>query len=148
MLLVSRIARIRARRASVLALAAVGAITLASNGCDQIPLLAPSGSAITFTAPATAGANDSVTVSALILEGSIGTTGQSGQSSTSAGGGTPVHDGTFVTFTSTLGTIDPVEARTAGGRVTVTFTGDGRTGKAVITATSGPITKTHEITLQ
>jgi hypothetical protein len=133
----------------MLALVLVGAASLASNACDKVPLLAPSTAAITFTAPAAAGANDAVTVSARILEGRIGTaTGQNGQASSTAGGGTPVHNGTYVVFTTTLGTIDPVEARTVDGWVTVTFTGDGRTGKAVITATSGPITKTHEITLQ
>ena len=51
--------------------------------------------------------------------------------------GTPVQNGTVVTFTTTLGRIEPVEARTQNGKVTVKLTGDGRSGTATITAFSG-----------
>lgn len=113
-----------------------------------MPLLAPSGSAITFTeAAATALSTDTVTISVLVQEAGSPTTGQNGQATAAVGGGTPVHDGTTVRFSVTRGTMDPVEARTLRGRTTVTFVGDGTVGDAVITASSGPATKTHKITL-
>ena len=43
--------------------------------------------------------------------------------------------------------VDAAEVKTVNGKVTVTFVGDGRVGKAVITATSGAAVKTLEITL-
>ena len=51
--------------------------------------------------------------------------------------GTPVHNGTLVTFTTTLGTIDPREARTENGQVTARLTAGGESGTATIGAFSG-----------
>ena len=112
-----------------------------------MPLLAPSGSAITLTSASTAGANDSVTVTALVIEGAAGATTQNGNATSSSGAGTPVHNGTHVSFTSTLGQITPEDATTVNGKVVVTWVGDGRVGTVVITATSGSAVKTLQITL-
>jgi hypothetical protein len=127
--------------------AALATIVLATHACQRVPLLAPSGSAITLTGAATASATESVTITALVIEGGVGTTTQSGTSTPASSGGTPVHNGTVVSFTTTLGQITPAEAKTVNGKVTVTFTGDGRAGACVITATSGAAVKTLQITL-
>ncbi len=51
--------------------------------------------------------------------------------------GTAVQNGTVVSFTTTLGRIEPAEARTQNGKVTVKLTADGRSGVAQVTAFSG-----------
>jgi PKD repeat protein len=51
--------------------------------------------------------------------------------------GTPVQNGTVVTFTSSFGTIEPAEARTDAGKATVTFRAGTQSGTAVIGAFSG-----------
>jgi len=87
-----------------------------------VPLLAPSGSTITLTAAATTlPLNGSTDIIAQVLEA----------------GGTPPQDGTLVTFTTTLGSIQPPEAETRGGRVTVKFNAGSQNGTATIVATSG-----------
>jgi hypothetical protein len=125
-----------------------GVVALTSFSCIKTPLLAPSGSAITFTAPAEAFATDTVTITVDVREAGSGTVGQDGQTKPTVGGGTPVHNGTLVTFSTTMGTLSPAEARTVGGKATIELIGDGNVGKATITASSGPATKTHEITFK
>ena len=97
-----------------------------ATACEKVPLLAPSGSTITLTASTNAlSANGSADIIAQILEAS----------------GTPPHSGTQVTFTTTLGTIQPSEARTdINGRVVVKFVAGGANGNATITAFSGGAT--------
>jgi hypothetical protein len=51
--------------------------------------------------------------------------------------GTPVQNGTTVTFSTTLGALSPFEARTLNGVATVQFLGNGQSGKATIKAISG-----------
>lgn len=51
--------------------------------------------------------------------------------------GTAPQDGTLVSFTTTLGSLQPFEARTSGGRVVVKFLAGSSSGTATITATSG-----------
>ncbi len=99
---------------------------LAAVACEKVPLLAPSGSSIVLTAPTNAlAANGSAEIVAQVLEAA----------------GTPPHSGTQVTFTTTLGRVEPSEASTdANGRVTVKFTPNGTSGTAVITAASGGAT--------
>src|SRR4029079_10134536 len=58
-------------------------------------------------------------------------------SSTTAGAGTPVQNGTLVSFTTTIGRIEPSEARTSNGQVRVRFISGGQSGTATITAFSG-----------
>ena len=54
-----------------------------------------------------------------------------------AGAGTPVQNGTVVSFTTTLGQIQPTEARTQNGQVRVKFIAGSQSGTATITAFSG-----------
>jgi hypothetical protein len=126
-------------------LAAIGA------ACDKVPLLAPSGSVITIFATATTvPVNGSVEIVATVIENGTAQTpstpttpGQPGTPTTpttptsTPGAGTPVHNGTVVSFTTTLGRIEPREARTQNGEVRVRFHADGQSGIATITAFSG-----------
>src|SRR6059036_29000 len=76
------------------------------QACNKVPLLAPTGSSITLTASATVlPVNGTTQLIAQVLESA----------------GTPPQDGTLVTFTTTLGTVQPPQAETSGGRVIVTF---------------------------
>jgi adhesin/invasin len=98
------------------------ALVAVAVSCDKLPLLAPTGSVITlFAGSSTVQANGSTTITATVLESS----------------GTPVQNGTLVSFTTTVGQITPVDARTSNGKVTVTFSGAGQSGEATIQATSG-----------
>lgn len=125
----------------------LGLLTLAplvSVSCDKVPLLAPAGTVITLVSTSnTLPINGSTDVVAVLIEnGSTGT----GANATAASG-TPVHNGTLVSFTTTLGKVEPAEARTNNGRVTVKLTADGRSGKATLTAFSGGASKTLEVTI-
>lgn len=102
------------------------ATALAAWACEKVPLLAPSGSTITLTAATNAlSANGTVTLIAQVLEAA----------------GTPPHSGTHVTFTTTLGRVEPSEVKTdVGGRATATFMANGSNGTATITAVSGGAT--------
>jgi hypothetical protein len=143
------------RTGSILAvLTAVGALSLAA-ACDKVPLLAPSGSVITLFPTATVvPVNGSIEIVATVIEngttstpttpttpttpGSPTTPTTPGTTTTnSPGAGTPVHNGTVVNFTTTLGRIEPAEARTQNGQVRVRFIASGQSGLATITAFSG-----------
>jgi hypothetical protein len=90
--------------------------------------------------------NGSAELTAVVIEGAQGaSTDPAAPGEVVAGIGTPVHDGTMVSFTTTLGRIEPSEARTTNGRVTVQIFGDGRSGTATVTAFSGPALGTLEI---
>ena len=98
------------------------ALLLPTIGCDKVPLTAPTESTIQLFATATSlPATGSTDIVATVTESA----------------GTPVQNGTVVSFTTTLGRIEPSEARTQNGKVTVKLTGDGRSGLATITAFSG-----------
>src|SRR5471032_3222217 len=72
---------------------------LLSGACSKVPLLAPSGSTIILTSAATAlPVNGTATIIAQVLEAA----------------GTPPQDGTLVTFTTTLGSVQPSQAETSG----------------------------------
>ena len=83
-------------------------------------------------------------ITAIVIEGSQGTTGNNNNTSRP---GTPVHNGTVVNFTTTLGSIEPAEATTTSGRATVRLVADGRSGTAVVTAYSGAAIETLEVTI-
>ena len=51
--------------------------------------------------------------------------------------GTPVHNGTVVRFSTTLGRVDPETATTVDGVARTTFTAGSATGTAKVTASSG-----------
>src|SRR5712691_7818346 len=112
----------RLRRLVALA-GVVFASALLIAGCQRVPLLAPSGSTITLLASITVlPVNGSTDVVAQVIEAS----------------GTPPQHGTRVTFTTTLGTIQPSEADTdISGRVTVKFLAGPASGTATISAISG-----------
>ena len=104
----------------------LAALSVAAPACEKVPLLAPSGSTITLTASTTAlSANGTMTIIAQVLESA----------------GTPPHSGTRITFTTTIGRIEPSEVNTdVGGRAKVTFVAGGTNGTATITAVSGGAT--------
>lgn len=135
----------RAPRFILLGLLTIGGI--ASAACDKVPLVAPAGTVITLvTTTNVLPLNGSTDVVAVLIENGTTSTGTGG--ATSAGSaGTAVHNGTLVTFTTSLGRIEPAEARTTNGRVTVKLIADGRSGKATVTAFSGSATKTIDITI-
>jgi adhesin/invasin len=104
-------------------LAVLFAACAMSPACDSVPLLAPSGSTITLTSAATAlPLNGTAEIIAQVIEPA----------------GTPPHRGTLITFTTTLGAVQPFEAETdANGRVIVRFSAGTSSGTATITAFSG-----------
>jgi hypothetical protein len=117
--------------------ACLAALALAS-ACDDVAILAPTGSELTLvTNAASIGANGSLEITAVVLRGQFAV-GDQGGTAVVPGGGPPVRDDTIVTFITTLGRIEPAEAKTRDGRATVTLFGDGRSGTAKITAFSGP----------
>ena len=110
----------RLRYSGLLALALFGLI--GSLACDKVPLLAPRQSTISLSSASTVVQANGVTeIRATVLEES----------------GTPVHNGTTVTFTTTLGTLSPQEARTENGVATVQFLANGQSGRASVKAISG-----------
>src|SRR5688572_21117743 len=112
---------IRPRRALV-ALALVAAA--ASAACDKVPLTAPTGSTVTlFSNTTIVPVNGSADITATVIEA----------------GGTQVQNGTLVTFTTTIGQLDPGEARTRDGRVTVRLVAGTRSGRAIVRAFSGGV---------
>jgi hypothetical protein len=121
----------------------VGILALVSISCQSVPLLAPSGSTLTLIPAANELAvNGTINITATVIEGaSTGT----GTTTTTTSVGQPVHDNTQVTFTTTLGTIQPATAKTKNGQVTVQLVGDGRSGQAKVTAYSGAATNNTTI---
>ena len=125
----------------VAVLTAFATLSLVS-ACDKVPLLAPSGTVITlFPAANIVPVNGEVEIVATVIEN--GTTaappanGGGTGSTSSPGAGTPVQNGTLVSFTTTLGKVEPTEARTHNGQVRVKFIANGQSGQATITAFSG-----------
>jgi adhesin/invasin len=107
-------------------LAVLAFATLAS--CDKIPLTAPTESTITLTISTTVvPINGSAEIIASVIESA----------------GTPVHNGTIVTFTASFGTVEPREAQTVGGTARAKFTGTS-SGVATISAFSGSAVATLE----
>jgi hypothetical protein len=105
-------------------LAVLGVLFLAAfgSGCDKVPLVAPTESTITLNvSTTTVPVNGTAQVIASVIEQP----------------GTPVQNGTVVTFTSSFGTIEPAEARTEAGKATVVFRAGQQSGTAVIGAFSG-----------
>ena len=114
----------RLRRTSALAASLAGAALLTA-ACEKVPLLAPGGSTITLTAAATAlPGNGTTDIIAQVIEA----------------GGTPPHSGTLVSFTTSLGTVQPSQQETdISGKVVVKFVAGGSSGTATITAISGGV---------
>jgi PKD repeat protein len=107
-------------------MALVGLVALlASAACDKVPLTAPTGSTVTlFSNTTIVPVNGAAEITATVIES----------------GGTLVQNGTLVTFTTTIGQIEPAEARTRDGKVTVRLVAGTRSGRAVVRAFSGGTT--------
>jgi adhesin/invasin len=120
-------------------------LTLAGAGsvsCEKVPLLAPAGTVISLVSTTNVlPINGETDIIAVLIE-----SGGTGDEDTGSAG-TPVHNGTLVSFTSSLGKIEPLEARTNNGRVTVKLTADGRSGTATVTAYSGSARQTVEVVI-
>jgi hypothetical protein len=121
-------------------------IGLAAPSCHKMPLVAPSGSGLTLVATTNVlPVNGATDILAVVIEGaqSAGTGNTPGEVLT--GVGTPVQDGTLVTFATTLGRLEPGEARTKAGKASVRLIADGRSGTATVTAFSGAASGTLEV---
>jgi PKD repeat protein len=100
-------------------------LLVALTSCTRVPLTAPTKSTISlYASGATVPINGSVDVIANIIEEA----------------GTPVHNGTLVTFTTTLGHLEPASAGTVNGQATVKLVADGVAGTATVSAFSGGAT--------
>jgi PKD domain/Bacterial Ig-like domain (group 1) len=125
-----------------------------SSACDKVPLTAPGGTVITLFATANSvPLNGEMEIIATAIENgttqsspttpttptnpSTPTTPTTPTSTSSTGAGTPVQNGTLITFTTTLGRIEPADARTTNGQVRVRFITGAQSGTATITAFSG-----------
>src|SRR4029077_806744 len=123
-------------------------------GCDKVPLLAPTGSVISLIpTTTTVSLNSEVTIIATVIENgqsssSTGTGSGGGIGTTSrSGAGPPVQNGTLITFTTTLGRIEPSEARTHNGQVSVKLISGGSSGTATVTAFSGGASASTQLKL-
>jgi PKD repeat protein len=97
-------------------------LTFFAASCEKVPLLAPTQSTITLSiSSTTVPVNGSVEVLASVVEQA----------------GTPVHNGTVVTFTSSVGTIEPREAPTHNGTARAMFLAGTQSGTARVSAFSG-----------
>ncbi len=106
----------------------IAAALLLDVACEKVPLLAPSGSTITLISGVTAlPVNGTAQIVAQVIEPS----------------GTPPHSGTQVTFTTSLGTVQPANVETdANGQAITTFFAGPSNGMATITALSGGVSAT------
>ncbi|HSK09146.1 MAG TPA: PKD domain-containing protein [Vicinamibacterales bacterium] len=110
------------RRPGRLAALIVLTFALAVQGCDKVALVAPSGATITlFTNAQFLPINGSVQVTASVVEAN----------------GYPVQNGTTVTFTTSLGTMEPSEAKTQDGKATARLIAGQVSGTAEVNAFSG-----------
>jgi hypothetical protein len=136
------------RRAGALRLTAMLAAGMAgSSGCETMADGAPPGATIVMAASAVVmPVNGDADITALVLKaGSSGAPAGPGSAATPSTSGPPVNDGTLVYFTTTLGRLEPGEARTVNGRAIVKLVGDGRSGTATIMAISGSATETLDL---
>jgi hypothetical protein len=125
-----------------------------SSACDKVPLTAPGGTVITLFATANSvPLNGEIEIIATAIENGTTqsspttptppttpgtpTTPTAPTSTSSTGAGTPVQNGTLITFTTTLGRIEPADARTTNGQARVRFITGAQSGTATITAFSG-----------
>jgi hypothetical protein len=105
---------------------------LAAPACDKMSLVAPSDTTITlYASSTTVGLNGTVDVTATVIEAA----------------GTPVQNGTVITFTTTLGALDPLEARTSGGKATVKLSTGTKSGTATVNAFSGSSSATTPLSI-
>ena len=102
-------------------MASVSAV-ISIGSCEKVPLLAPTASTITLVSSRSVLPISGVAqITATVIEQS----------------GTPAHNGTLVTFTTTVGTLEPQEAVTNNGQAVVTLKAGTRSGTAEVVAFSG-----------
>lgn len=121
-----------ALRNSLLPTTLAATLLFSSTACEKIALLAPSGSKISLSA------NRSV----LPVDGATEIV-----ASVTEQAGTPVHNGTLVTFTTTLGRVEPAEARTSGGVARAMLHAGVQSGTATVRAFSGGGELTAELSI-
>jgi hypothetical protein len=110
-----------ASRAALCRLCAVLTLAAAAAACEASRIVAPSNATVSLSASAaTLSFNGTATVTAQVLNGS----------------GAPL-DGVTVSFSTTLGTVTPAQAVSAGGVATAVFDAGVTSGTATITASSG-----------
>lgn len=131
------------RRLLPIASLSLVSLSLGAISCEKVSPFAPAGTVITMIAATNPVALNGTTdvVAVLMKTGTSGTTTGTGAS------GLPVADGTLVSFTTSLGRVEPAEGRTTNGRVTVRLFADGRSGTAKVTAFSGSASQTLDILL-
>jgi hypothetical protein len=137
-----------AHRSAAIALLSIVVLPFALlAACDKVPLLAPTGSVITLLPTTTSvSLNSEVTIIATVIENGQAVAGGSGTTVAARQGiGTPVQNGTVVSFTTTIGRIEPSEARTHNGEVNVRLITGGASGTATITAYSGGASASKEL---
>src|SRR5439155_5794395 len=102
------------------------ALSVFVAACEKVPLLARTGSTITLTTGTTAlSGNGEVPIIAQVLES----------------WGTPPHSGTRITFTTSVGRIEPSSTSTdVNGQAIVMYRAGTANGTATITAFSGGAT--------
>jgi adhesin/invasin len=141
--------RVAASRRAAVALSSLIGLVLVYGACTKVPLTAPSGTVINLIATTNVVAlNGSTDIIAVLIEQGQQQAPSNGEGETPTTGpssGTPVHNGTRVSFTTTLGRIEPAEAKTSAGQVTVKLVADGRSGPAKVTAYSGGASQTLEV---
>src|SRR5688500_6184793 len=133
------------QRSTGIALVSLFALPFALiSACDKVPLLAPTGSVITLlVGTTTVSLNSDIAIIATVIENGTapagtGTgTGSGTTTTTRTGAGTPVQNGTLISFTTTIGRIQPSEARTHNGQVSVSLITSGASGSDTVTAYSG-----------
>ncbi len=134
------------RRPSLL-IAVSSLALLATLACDGIVRVAPPGASMTlFTSATLLPVNGEVEITALLQRGEQGVSQNPNQPTPApVPSGIVVNDGTVVQFSTTLGRVEPAEAKTANGQARVRLIGDGRSGTAIVTAISGSLVQTIEI---
>lgn len=118
---------------SRLCLCALAAFALLAAGCDKASPVAPDGSVLSISAtPTKVGLTGASTI---VVQGRKPTGGA-------------LNDGTEIRFSVDKGTVTPVIAEIRDGRATATFRGDGRSGVAKVSATTGDGTAVATIDIQ
>jgi adhesin/invasin len=114
--------------------AVLAGLAISTFACQKVPLLAPGGSILTLTS----------TVTTLPINGSAEIVAQVIEPA-----GTPPQRGTLITFTTTLGSIQPQSAETdTSGLVRVRFLSGNNSGTATITAISGGVASSTQSPLR
>jgi len=107
-------------RSFTVAFAVIAAVVAAS--CDKVPLTSPTGSTISLSIDKSIlPVNGQATVTAVVTESA----------------GTAVQNGTMVSFSPTMGRVEPMEATTINGKAVATYVAPSTSGTATINAFSG-----------